>query len=160
MFKIEFTRSYSGEDFKTMDEVYCHISERTGIDKESLINAQRKSNPKPDCFSIYFICNMGELGDQFLNYIANKSYDERFNTRVDKIATLKTMIKEGTAVREAKEDVINVHIPNEGLFSVKKTLLLSDSCTDALQDELDKGWRIIAVIPRAGQRRPDYILGI
>lgn len=159
MFKIEFTSSYNSK-FDTMDQVYNEISEKTGIDKESLMVAQRRKDATPNYYSIYFMCNMGELGDKFLEYVANKTYDEKFTTRVEKVATLKTLIPENMKVKEAKEDVVNVHIPSNDLFSVKNTLLLEDSCTNALQDELNKGWRIIAVIPRAGQRRPDYILGM
>lgn len=51
-----------------------------------------------------------------------------------------------------------VHIPGFALSTYNDTLLLEDSCTDVLQDALDKGWRIIACCPQA-QRRPDYILG-
>ncbi|ATW57872.1 hypothetical protein CNR33_00026 [Pseudomonas phage tabernarius] len=36
--------------------------------------------------------------------------------------------------------------------------LCQDYCTDALQAELDEGWRILAVTTQE-QRRPDYILG-
>lgn len=49
--------------------------------------------------------------------------------------------------------------PGSGLWAVAETLLLEDACTDALQDALAKGWRIIAVQPQPDQRRPDYILG-
>jgi hypothetical protein len=38
-------------------------------------------------------------------------------------------------------------------------MLLSDACSDALQNELDNGWRIIAACPQPDQRRPDYSLG-
>ena len=51
----------------------------------------------------------------------------------------------------------NIHLPSNELFQVSSTLLLEDACTDELQKSLDKGWRIIACIPRPGQRRPDYI---
>lgn len=56
-------------------------------------------------------------------------------------------------------EAINIHLPSNELYSINKTLLLEEACTDRLQSELDDGWRIIACIPRAGQRRPDYILG-
>lgn len=31
--------------------------------------------------------------------------------------------------------------------------------TDVLQEQIAKGWRIIAACPQPDQRRPDYILG-
>lgn len=53
----------------------------------------------------------------------------------------------------------NVHMPGNLLMQFNETLLLEDSCTDKLQDALDKGWRVVAACPQPGQRRPDYILG-
>jgi len=37
--------------------------------------------------------------------------------------------------------------------------LKENCCTDALQTELNNGWRIIAVCVQPNQRRPDYVLG-
>lgn len=51
------------------------------------------------------------------------------------------------------------HLPNLGLLEVRYVTWLDDSCTEKLQDHLDKGWKIIAVCPPNGARRPDYILG-
>jgi len=56
-------------------------------------------------------------------------------------------------------NVTHVHIPNIGLFMIDEVQVLEDICTDALQRELDQGWRILAVCPPNGTRRPDYILG-
>lgn len=53
----------------------------------------------------------------------------------------------------------DVHIANLGLLSINQVGLIEDACTDALQDILNKGWRIITVCPQPDQRRPDYILG-
>lgn len=49
--------------------------------------------------------------------------------------------------------------PNQSLLNIAETKLLENSCTDALQQELACGWRILAVQPQPDQRRPDYILG-
>lgn len=52
-----------------------------------------------------------------------------------------------------------VHMPGQALSVYNEVMLLEDTCTDALQLELTKGWRIIAACPQPDQRRPDYILG-
>ena len=49
--------------------------------------------------------------------------------------------------------------PGAWLGNVNRTILVGDSCTDALQGYLDEGWRILAIQPQPDQRRPDYILG-
>lgn len=49
--------------------------------------------------------------------------------------------------------------PGNALLAIAETKLLENSCTDALQEELAAGWRIIAVQPQPDQRRPDYVLG-
>lgn len=51
-----------------------------------------------------------------------------------------------------------VHLPGNELLKIRRVCVQENFCTDALQEELNKGWRIIAVCPQAG-RRPDYILG-
>ena len=56
-------------------------------------------------------------------------------------------------------DRINVHTGGGLLVTYNEVMLLEDSCTDALQVELNNGWRIIAVSIQNDQRRPDYILG-
>lgn len=56
-------------------------------------------------------------------------------------------------------EVVNVHTPGNALSMYNRTMLLQDSCTDGLQDCLNKGWRILAICPQPDQRRPDYILG-
>lgn len=54
---------------------------------------------------------------------------------------------------------VEVHIPGQALTVYNEVCNLDDSCTDALQSYLEKGWRIIAACPQPDQRRPDYILG-
>lgn len=51
------------------------------------------------------------------------------------------------------------HIPNLGLLEIRFVTVLEDCCTNLLQEHLDKGWKIIAICPPNGQRRPDYIMG-
>ena len=48
--------------------------------------------------------------------------------------------------------------PGPSLLNVDETLLMEDACTNALQENLDNGWRILAVCPQP-KRRPDYVLG-
>lgn len=52
-----------------------------------------------------------------------------------------------------------VSVPNVGLMQVTHVCVREDYCTDALQGDLNKGWRILAVCPPNDARRPTYILG-
>lgn len=54
---------------------------------------------------------------------------------------------------------VEVYTPGAGLMLFNRVMLLQDACSDALQSEMDNGWRIIAACPQPDQRRPDYILG-
>lgn len=54
---------------------------------------------------------------------------------------------------------VEVHMPGQALSLYNETMLMEDACTDALQNSLSEGWRIIAVCPQPDQRRPDYVLG-
>jgi hypothetical protein len=52
-----------------------------------------------------------------------------------------------------------VAVAGLGLLTVDEVENCDDLCTDALQDKLNEGWRILAVCVQPDQRRPDYILG-
>lgn len=54
---------------------------------------------------------------------------------------------------------VNVHVPNLGTLTMNEVSYHEDCCTDNLQNQLDDGWRILAVCVQPNQRRPDYILG-
>jgi hypothetical protein len=54
---------------------------------------------------------------------------------------------------------VNVHVGGGLIVTYNDLKLMEDSCTDALQSELNNGWRIIAVCVQPNNRRPDYILG-
>lgn len=60
---------------------------------------------------------------------------------------------------ESAKNAVHVHVPNIGLLMINEVRVIEDSCTDILQDWLNQGWRIIAVCPPNGTRRPDYVLG-
>lgn len=53
----------------------------------------------------------------------------------------------------------NVTVGGNNLLSVNEVLYREDCCTDALQADLDAGYRVLAVCVQPDQRRPDYILG-
>lgn len=72
---------------------------------------------------------------------------ENFNTVIDKL-------KQNTFNSKT-----NVHVGGGLIATYNDLLLKEDICTDALQIELNNGWRIIAVCNQSDQRRPDYILG-
>lgn len=54
---------------------------------------------------------------------------------------------------------VGVHISDLALMNIKHVTWLEDACTETLQTELNKGWRILAICPQPDSRRPDYVLG-
>lgn len=52
-----------------------------------------------------------------------------------------------------------VHMGGGLLLTINELKLIEDSCTGALQSELDNGWRIVSVNVQPNQRRSDYVLG-
>ena len=54
---------------------------------------------------------------------------------------------------------IAVHVAGLGTLLIDEVVVHVDLCTESLQEELDKGWRILAVCVQPDQRRPDYVLG-
>lgn len=55
--------------------------------------------------------------------------------------------------------IVQVHVPNFYMLSLNEVKVLDSACTDELQGELNKGWRILCVCPPLNERRPTYILG-
>jgi hypothetical protein len=54
---------------------------------------------------------------------------------------------------------IHVATPGDTLAKYDQVQVMTDCCTESLQEELSNGWRILAICPQPDQRRPDYILG-
>lgn len=73
-----------------------------------------------------------------------------------------TILKEGQVMREPLQEAVKmnmVRLPDNIMLQLTKVDHLDDACTDEVANKLEEGWRIIAVIPQPGQRRPDYIFG-
>lgn len=54
---------------------------------------------------------------------------------------------------------VHVAVPDLGLLLIEEVGVRTDYCTEALNEELRKGWKILAICPQPDQRRPDYVLG-
>lgn len=64
------------------------------------------------------------------------------------------------AIAQKSRSEVHVHVPGGvALTSITQVEYMEDACTNALQDKLNEGWRIIAVCPANDTRRPTYILG-
>jgi hypothetical protein len=63
-------------------------------------------------------------------------------------------------LREAVNATVQVHFANNRLMDVREVDWMEDACTEELQKRLKKGWKILAVLPQVGNRRPDYVLGL
>lgn len=75
----------------------------------------------------------------------------------DKIAGLEGSISDLQRVHSG--GMVQVHVADMGILMIDEVMVCDDYCTDALQKDLDNGWRILAVCPPNAQRRPDYIMG-
>lgn len=64
---------------------------------------------------------------------------------------------EGEHLVEGK--AVQVAVPDMALMYIDEVCVETDFCTDALQEMLNDGWRILAICPPNSSRRPDYVLG-
>ncbi|PTX14412.1 hypothetical protein C8N40_11177 [Pontibacter mucosus] len=89
--------------------------------------------------------------------------EERTGGSVADFAALLTRFEETAKKIKDAERLFNekcqVHIGGNMLLNINELMLKEDSCTDALQSELNNGWRIISVCVQPDGRRPDYVLG-
>lgn len=93
-------------------------------------------------------------------------YVSFFNNNQDEFSSVSTLLamaenfKKSDFTKAIQEETpIHIHIPSPELSFFNKVDWIEDACTNELQKMLDDGFRIIACIPRVGQRRPDYVLG-
>jgi hypothetical protein len=115
-------------------------------------------------------------GEQLIEILASNDVATVISTSEFKVPTFESMamameevVKRFEAIDVAKFEVgevttnynskCEVHIPGQALSTYNEVMLLEDACSDALQDKLDSGWRMIAGCPQPDNRRPDYILG-
>lgn len=52
-----------------------------------------------------------------------------------------------------------IMLPNHLMLNMKELIVETNACTNAINDLLKEGWKLIAVLPQHQQSRPDYILG-
>jgi len=55
--------------------------------------------------------------------------------------------------------VAKAAVPESYFILINEIVYEEDACTDYIQSMINVGWRILAICPQPGQRRPDYIMG-
>lgn len=82
---------------------------------------------------------------------------------VERVIAPKLAIPATLHVEQRIEPVMNervqVVVPGPALSTYDEVQVMDNCCTDALQTELDQGWRILAICVQPDQRRPDYVMG-
>lgn len=98
--------------------------------------------------------NLSDVNDHFM--MVQNQILEVMKKQVDSIAGIGFNKTSGQHFNER----CNVPVSDTFLHKVNQTMVLYDCCSDRLQEQIKKGWRIISVTPQPDQRRPDYVLGI
>ena len=122
-------------------------------------DAERSSQP--------FIDNEPFLVDEkriaFLTISGIKiNVEATVTTQVDISEQLSNLAEKQFTIKQDTQEFNNkcdVHIAGHALSTYNEVMLIEDACTDVLQENINKGWRILAVCPQPDQRRPDYMLG-
>ena len=142
-----------GDDKDAKREVQLELLKRLGIQESEAIGMA--------------ICNAEQaielLGEGYCgSYVSPKEhikllYDVK--SEVDIASMIEASVSSSMeAIGKLFNEKTSSEQPGPNLLNVNETLLMEDACTNALQENLDNGWRIIAVCPQP-QRRPDYVLG-
>lgn len=141
-----------GDDKDAKREVQLKILNRLGIQESKAIGMA--------------ICNAEQalelFGEGYCGLYANPEdikllYEAK--SEVDIASMIEASVSSSVeAIGKLFNETTSSEQPGPSLLNVDETLLMEDACTNALQENLDNGWRIIAVCPQP-QRRPDYILG-
>jgi hypothetical protein len=143
------------KDDKKIDNYYVYDRVKDGIDYVYV----KSENHIVDLLEFAPKCNY--------SYSIQKCIKSKEPT-VQNIQSLLSIIEEKTEAINKTIDIMsnqtfnqkcNVHVGGGLIATYNDLMLKEDSCTDALQSELNNGWRIIAVCVQPDQRRPDYVLG-
>lgn len=167
----EVLQEIVGEDKLSMERMMRH--KETGAEEVNYSWSKEKyeSGDYEDVESKVFLTSYGEYVVDLVRiareaptvkHTVIKLYQDEYTKEMNAIeASLNKMISSLSRFDKQMEfnDRCEIHVANLGLLSINETMLLEDSCTDALQEKLDAGWRIISIAPQPDQRRPDYILG-
>ena len=116
-----------------------------------------------------YIADLTSLMQQFPHikvYVRNMIQSTNITNKQFEVLDQMTAIqsKLETALKSFDEKIefnskCDVHVSNLGLLHINQLGYITDACTEALQENLNQGWRIIACCVQPDQRRPDYILG-
>lgn len=140
---------------------------RTNLSWDSSIKIREGSEEEFDLIKQNILCfkhqkqeYFGSSGDLYMTIDEIEFLVQRgFVVEIKDFKNCYTSIKGWQEKLNKESNITHIHIPNIGLLAINKVKVLENICTDTLQDNLNKGWRIIAVCPPDGVRRPDYILG-
>lgn len=98
-----------------------------------------------------------ELGVEFeVKAVAQNAFIKDVDAKLQEL-TRKLKLVEIQLYSSGK--IVQVHVPNLGLLAINEVQYMENACTEALQRELEAGWRILAVCPPLMERRPTYIIG-
>lgn len=93
------------------------------------------------------------------NNSTEKSFIMVVNTLQKAVAKAENLVATIEELKNSFNAKCDVHVPGFGLLAIDDVRYENDCCTEALQEFIDDGWRILAICPQPDQRRPDYILG-
>ena len=142
-----------GDDKDAKREVQLELLKRLGIQESEAIGMA--------------ICNAEQaielFGEGYCgSYVSHKEHIKllyEVKSEVDIASMIEASVSSSVeAIGKLFNEKTSSEQPGPSLLNVDETLLMEDACTNALQENLENGWRIIAVCPQP-QRRPDYVLG-
>ena len=142
-----------GDDKDAKREVQLELLKRLGIQESEAIGMA--------------ICNAEQAIELFTegycgSYASPKEHIKQLydvKSEVDIASMIEASVASSVeAIGKLYNEKMSSEQPGPSLLNVDETMLMEDACTNALQENLDNGWRILAVCPQP-QRRPDYVLG-
>ncbi len=153
---VEFQGNWAGEWEKIPDDEYKQLCQ--------ILPGLPPEKPKYDPSGTFLLTyeNVDAVTKYNLKFVLSK--DEKaqaIGTMLVKLQDRIHAVEQKQITKQNFQDgsIVQITIPDIGLMYIDEVDVLTDACTDDLQRQLDKGWRILAVCPPNAQRRPDYVLG-
>jgi hypothetical protein len=142
----------------TGDDRKSFVSDKKEPTPEGLIEVESWNRHSADFDEIYALGVSVEI--KFDAKVTSDGYLEirhYLKSVEERLKEIQSAVTFNTA--QSFNDRLSIRISDNLLLSMKEVKVCNDFCTDSLQEELNNGWRIIAVCHQPDQRRPDYVIG-
>lgn len=145
-------------EIKSWDRKLDNREQVEVLRKYSLVTITLDKGDDPECVTLDYWCKRVVIDLDYLELIGGSEKWTLVRTLPIQAKSNETEVEKILAALNQRDTTLlntrlHVSVPSIGLLCMDSVMLLSDCCTDSLQEHLNEGWRIIAICVK-GMREP------